>query len=912
MAYQSISVNVDKGLFLQPNSFTHVPQGGLEKAENVVFVSDGLVTKRRGYSILNTSITNPYSIFKYRDDLYISNNDIVSRVDTDTGVLTNLIGSVGQKSIRFTTLNGNCYLTSDGGVKKLEASNATQLIDAGVPPPLDLELSINSADSGVIEPDSQVAYRIIQGRKDANGNLILSAPTAARFIANTLVKDVTASETSGTVTVTSPSHGLSTLDTIVVKNAADSGGGIVTNIAGEWQITVTDANTFTFDVARTPSGTLAQLDYGVYKNIDVEFTIPDDITTENFYQIYRTSQSAGEDIIPTEDLQLVYESNYTSAQITAGFVQHTDSTDDLLKGAYCYTNPNSGEGILNANDLPPQSEDVAAFKNHLFYANTVKRNSIQIDLITVDTLANDDVITIDGIAYTAKSAEDVASREFLLDKSGTPAQNIATTSRSLCRVINRSADSTVTCEYISGYIDLPGKMLMKAKEFDNQFSVQANTVTAGSSFNPELPTDTSNTSAQDDNPNRVYISKFQEPEAVPSTSYIDVGSKEEEILRLVALRDSLIIITNKSIYRLNGNTRNDFTTTTLDTTVGCVAADSVALLGNRAYMLSNQGVVAVSDGGVQVVSRAIEKAINSSLVKTNINTASAFSDESDRNYIITMLNPDSNEVDAFTTFVYNYVTNAWSEFPDLLVSSALSLKDRIYLLNDSGVLKKERKDRVLTDYTEDDFTCSVVAVNSETELVVDSVSSGYSLDSDQVIVVSDTVYRISNVVEDELISGQFTITLQDWLYDVSVSDTLKVYTGIRSEIELAPMTLGSVGNSKMCSNIETSFRNGNISKLEYRFQSNFSGSAANIAYSDSSTSGWGTTPFGTSGWGDADTSANIYDTQSSKIIKRYLPREVSRFSWLKSSIIHDQPCESFEVQAVSFDVKVIGSKNTRD
>src|SRR6056297_2989661 len=163
MAYQSISVNVDKGLFLQPNSFTHVPQGGLEKAENVVFVSDGLVTKRRGYSILNTSITNPYSIFKYRDDLYISNNDIVSRVDTDTGVLTNLIGSVGQKSIRFTTLNGNCYLTSDGGVKKLEASHATQLIDAGVPPPLDLELSINSADSGVIEPDSQVAYRIIQG-----------------------------------------------------------------------------------------------------------------------------------------------------------------------------------------------------------------------------------------------------------------------------------------------------------------------------------------------------------------------------------------------------------------------------------------------------------------------------------------------------------------------------------------------------------------------------------------------------------------------------------------------------------------------------------------------------------------------------------------------------------------------------
>jgi len=38
------------------------------------------------------------------------------------------------------------------------------------------------------------------------------------------------------------------------------------------------------------------------------------------------------------------------------------------------------------------------------------------------------------------------------------------------------------------------------------------------------------------NPNRIYYSKFQQPEAVPIVNFIDVGSKDTQILRVIALR----------------------------------------------------------------------------------------------------------------------------------------------------------------------------------------------------------------------------------------------------------------------------------------------------------------------------------------------------------------------------------------
>ena len=86
---------------------------------------------------------------------------------------------------------------------------------------------------------------------------------------------------------------------------------------------------------------------------------------------------------------------------------------------------------------------------------------------------------------------------------------------------------------------------------------------------------------------------------MPIANEFLAGPKNEAILRVVALRDSVIYITEGGIYRGTGDGPFNFTVVALDRTIKCIAADSVALLNNQVFLLSNQGVCAVSESSVQ-------------------------------------------------------------------------------------------------------------------------------------------------------------------------------------------------------------------------------------------------------------------------------------------------------------------------
>ncbi len=127
---------------------------------------------------------------------------------------------------------------------------------------------------------------------------------------------------------------------------------------------------------------------------NVIFSVPDGITTENFYQIYRsaifTSSSAStlEDISPDDELQLIQEGNPTSAEITAKQINFFDNVSDIIRqnGAYAQTNANSGEGILQAHTLPPLARDIAQYKVSTFFANITTNYSTTLSLLTASGL----------------------------------------------------------------------------------------------------------------------------------------------------------------------------------------------------------------------------------------------------------------------------------------------------------------------------------------------------------------------------------------------------------------------------------------------------------------------------------------------------------------------------------------------
>lgn len=130
-------------------------------------------------------------------------------------------------------------------------------------------------------------------------------------------------------------------------------------------------------------------------NVFLTFTIPAGVTTSDFYQIYRsqitsaTGASSIQDIVPNDELQLVFEGFPTQDQINAGTITILDITPQSFAGAFLYTNATTGEGILQSNDTPPFALDINKFKNVLFYANTRTKYQQLINLLGVSNIISD-------------------------------------------------------------------------------------------------------------------------------------------------------------------------------------------------------------------------------------------------------------------------------------------------------------------------------------------------------------------------------------------------------------------------------------------------------------------------------------------------------------------------------------------
>lgn len=119
------------------------------------------------------------------------------------------------------------------------------------------------------------------------------------------------------------------------------------------------------------------------KDVDLDITIPSEVTTTYFFQVYRSGFSANSDTEPNDEMALIYEANPTSGDITAKSVSITDRTPESLRtGATLYTSP-SQEGIAQANEPPPFAKDVTLFKGSTFYGNTRTKQSYTVSILSV-------------------------------------------------------------------------------------------------------------------------------------------------------------------------------------------------------------------------------------------------------------------------------------------------------------------------------------------------------------------------------------------------------------------------------------------------------------------------------------------------------------------------------------------------
>lgn len=655
---------------------------------------------------------------------------------------------------------------------------------------------------------------------------------------------------------------------------------------------------------------------------NVTFSIPQGVTTAHFYQLYRTyltraagvtslsNDGSGNPYDPGDELKLAYEANPTNEDLTRGTITIHDITPDSFLGANLYTNPNSGSGIAQSNDVPPLAKDITYFKGYTFYSNTSTRHRLLLNMLsvidfvsgvssitisdgttthvytfviglantqTITTVAdvggslnstyftlnsgdnvhqyyyyftngagvdpapagatlggaivivdgdsannvaiavqaalnqNSDftvsvaanVVTIinttvgisspaangaasPGFAYAtvvAGQGENATTRSILftqvssgfiisnsvanptvvttLDPHGlisgqiiqiensnsvppingsfavlvlspttfsipvnvnttagtigawritpllTPAQQITQTAESLIRVINKTGDTFIYAYYLSGSVDIPGAILLETRRLaQDAFTIVVDSVDTGEAFDPTLPTPAQvaanpalvNSSTNETSPNRVYYSKYQQPEAVPLLNYMDIGPKDNHILRILGLRDNLFILKEEGIYRLSGLSA-PFSVFPFDFSTILKAPDSAVVLNNLIYMMSNQGVATISDTGVAIISRPIEdKLINLVQFDNFFHATFGVSYESDRAFYL-FIPTFATDNSATQCFRFNTFTNTWTML-DMAKRSGLvnSSNDKLYLgAADTNYIEIERKSFDRTD-----------------------------------------------------------------------------------------------------------------------------------------------------------------------------------------------------------------------
>jgi hypothetical protein len=631
---------------------------------------------------------------------------------------------------------------------------------------------------------------------------------------------------------------------------------------------------------------------GGTRDVSLTFTIPVGITVNDFYQIYRSKESATSTDEPNDELQLVYENNPTAGEITAKSITHTDSTPTSLMGASLYTNA-SQEGISEANEQPPQAKDISEFKGFMFYANVQNKHNITINLLSVGGagLVADDTITINSVVYTAKATETVASAQFKVSTGGSAAQNIEDTAKSLVKVINQySSNTSIYAYYESGYQDLPGIILLEKRTIDGTVF----NVTASRALAWDLNDGESNNEAYI---NGLMWSKIQQPEHVPISHLEYIGSKNYAIRRIIALRDSLFVLKDDGVFRVTGQ-NGQWSIDPLDTSTKIIAPDSAVVVNNQIYCLSDQGVVAISDVGVEVKSRPIENKIQELISEnyTNLKTLSfGINYETDRKFILFTIK-DAGDLHCTQALVYNTFTDSWTTWEKDVVHGIVNVNDdRLYLAHASSQnIYQERKDFLFTDYVDEIYTGYTMTSHSGSSVVLDSL---LNVEIGDVIYETNVKYSIINSIDP----ATSTVVVDS---TIAWSDTsISILKAIDCEIEFTNQPLENAGIMKHFQEVAWLFRDKAFNTAASSFYTDLSG-----GYSETTINGtfgsdlWGAFQWGSGPWGGI---------QRPKPIRCTVPREKSRGSLLSIRFRVKNAYAKWSLNGVSVQFEYVSERMTR-
>lgn len=335
------------GWITDPNPHSASPPGAATEFSNVIIERRGLVQPRDGYvqdSVYSTTVGNSAArVFQFMSDYYAweslgltSNYDFLIRRSDGGQVMKGLATGLAEpvKSVvgkaQAAKAAKNFYLTTNDGVRRMTTSAGSAGLRAelsgasqGLTPIVTIASSVQY--NAWLEVDSAVAYRIVY-QKRVNDIPLFGAPSGYTLF----------------------------------KRAA--GAGVTANLQLEVPIQSSVLG---------PSGAT-------------------NIVAGDRLLVYRTTQTyvvagGGADISPGDEMQLVMDVEITATDVGAGYKTIIDQTADTNLGAFLYTNATL-EGILQANNRAPISDEIVDYAGSLYYGNCELWNEQSFDIVQPEDL----------------------------------------------------------------------------------------------------------------------------------------------------------------------------------------------------------------------------------------------------------------------------------------------------------------------------------------------------------------------------------------------------------------------------------------------------------------------------------------------------------------------------------------------
>lgn len=422
-------------------------------------------------------------------------------------------------------------------------------------------------------------------------------------------------------------------------------------------------------------------------------------------------------------------------------------------------NPEISPGTIAINSISIANPTVITTLNHNFLPADVNTGSDVITILSHGFLESSKIIfsstgtlpspLVAGTTYYVKNATansfqvstTPGSGAIDLTTSGTGTFNVATPHELLngekIIITNSNSTPSINGVYQITYLST------------TSFSIPVNVTGAGSAavFEPILNAEGSSNEEQ---PHRVYYSKFQQPEAVPILNYLDVGATDKAVLRIFPLRDSLFVFKEDGLFRISGEVA-PFSVALFDSSCILLAPDSVTVANNQVYGWTTQGISTVTEAGVNIISRSIDTEIlrKASSQFTNFKSATwGIGYESDNSYTV-YTTSETTDTRATIGFRYSNLTNSWTTVDRTATAGILNpADDKLYLgAGDTNYLEKERKEFTRYDYADRELSFQVVNNALSGSSITLSTVSGLAIGD---VVVQDqtlTVYEFNMLLQ---------------------------------------------------------------------------------------------------------------------------------------------------------------------